>query len=836
LEFIKDHVTIENKRLLNRTQVIAEDIIAGRSPRLNDFYKSIFNDEYIGTQEEIREQVYSDLVEHAKSKLLPYFKRIEPIQGESFTSIMNQLQEGSLKVEEFISGIENNQYPQIKVTPNYIFFDETENSDKNPEYERNERLGLPQIQAKYRNEEFEQYFGFNFETGEATNNTQDYKAWQALVEFHEASLESTGMTDKHNKYLLPQKGVRGARQIHKLLSQPNKIGTLKEIVKDMTSFREDEKEYGENVSGSVLGNKDGDLRIPKYGFNRLENQDDVTDELLESYIWMGSEAELYKARVEAFADMEAIKNLITNSTYSGKSGESSRIYKMFDSFYRYNIYGQNEEFSYETDLFGILPKKYNIAPLAKKFQFWVRLVNLGFNLIVPMTSILQGGVNLTIERFVGERIDRDASKLARRELGKLLTEATGDSLKLNSKSRLNSIGEFLGVFDIDARFRNSNYNRVSRGMLKSGFLTHTLADAPIKGQILMTVLKDMRVVNGDIITFNQFLAQKKNTLPQGESLDRKKIRTEWKQYEDKTFDKYLTTKNGITSVEKETLRKDLNVKGLRGVAGEKTLNELIDLKVQFIRDTIQRTSQEVDTMIPAEEKSFAQRHAIFSFFFLHRGWMAVAYNRKFKSRHINTQTGLTEEGNWWGTSNFIKEWVNEWKNPNNTKTFLKTRKDMWDNADDTTRRSINRTLIELGMVNSLAVLSLLLMAMADDQDDDAWLAQFGAYMGYRVSNEVISSTTAFPRQLMEFIDSPIVGIDKIKGASDILDIFSGDVVERGKYQGQTERARFIYKNLPAFKEYYNVKNAHDTRNTYEFYNKPNFNWAWSSFLIGQNQD
>lgn len=835
LEFIKKHVTSDNRRLLIKSQAIAEDVIAGTGRKLSDFYKTIFQDEYTGAEKEIREQVYSDLVEHAKGKLLPYFKRIEPIKGESFTSLMERLQSGQLTAYDFIQEVkedqnsENKRYPQIQVTPNYIFYEQSENEDLNPDYARNEERGLPQIQEKHIDQTFQDHFGITEYGGQPSKNIEEYRAWEALVEFHEESLEATGMEKRHNKFLLPQKGVRGARQIHKLFSQPNKIGTLKEIVKDMTSFREDEKEYGETASGQVLGAKDGDLRIPKYGFNKIENQDDVTDELLESYVWMGSEAELYKARVEAFADMEAIKNLIFNTEYSGKSGEKSRVYKMFDSFYRFNIYGQNEEFSYETDLFGLLPKKYNIAPLAKKFQFWVRLVNLGFNLIVPLTSILQGGVNLTIERFVGERVDKDASKLARRELRKLLSEAVGDSLKLNSKSRLNSLGEFLGMFDIETRFKNSNYNRVSRGLLKSGFLTHTLADAPIKGQILMTVLKDMRVVEGDIINFNQFMARRKAILKKGESLDKKAIREEWRKYEDKTFDKYLTTKNGVTSVEERKLIVDLKT-------NREALKDLLPNKLQFIRDTIQRTSQEIDTMIPAEEKSFAQRHAIFSFFFLHRGWMAVSYNRKFKSRQINTHTGLTEEGNWWGTSDFIKKWINEWRNPNNTKNFFKTYKDMWDNADDTTRRSLNRTMTELVAANSTAVLALIMMSLADDEPEDAWMAQFSAYMGYRVSNEVISSTIAYPRQIGEFIESPIVAWDKLKGLGDIFDILDGTTVERGKYRGETERMRFIYKNLPAFKEYYNVKNAHDTRNTYEFYNKNNLNWAWSSYLIGQNKD
>jgi hypothetical protein len=825
--FIKEHVTNKDKYSLDKLGVKARDIIEGREPRLNDFYKEIFQDNYIGSPEEIKEQVYADVVEHAKTKLLPYFKRIEPNQGESFSSIMEQLNNGSKTAVQFVSEVENGVHPQISLTPNYIFFDQENNEDLNPEYQKNEELGLPQIQSQYRDSEFQKHFGFDYNTAQPQTNKNEYEAWKALTDFHSETLEATDMTDRHNSYLLPQRGVRGARQFHKLLTGANKLDTLKEIWKDFTSYREDEKEYGENASGQVLGGKEGDLRIPKYGFNRLSNEEDVTDELLESYIWMASEAELYKARVEAFADMESIKNLITNSSYSDKAEEKSRVYQMFDSFYRYNIYGQNEEFSYETDLFGILPKKQNLAPLAKKFQFWVRLVNLGFNLIVPLTSILQGGVNLTIERFVGERVDKDASKLAKRYLAKHMGKAVGDTLALNSKSRLSSVGEYLGVFDITDRFRDSNYGKLSRGMLRSGFITHTIADAPIKWQVMMTVLKDMRVVDGDIINYNTFKKQKTILAKSaGETLTDKKIRGEWSKYEENTFDNYLVTEKGTTDIEVEKLIEDLNY------SGNTTIDKFIGSKIQFIRDTIKRTAQEVDTMIPTEERSTAQRHAIFSFFFLHRGWMSVAYNRKFKNKHLNTHTGLKEEGNWWGTADFIKGWVNEWKNPENSKTFLKTVKDEWDKADDTRKRSINRTLIELAMTNSLAVLSLILMGMADDEDD-LWIQSFSKYMGVRTSNEVISSTVSLPNQVFDTLQTPIVGLEKITHLSKIFSLFDGDIVERGKFKGETERMRFMYKGLPAFKEYYNVTHPRELTKNYYWYNRDNFKWTASSYFFSQ---
>ena len=821
ISFIKEHVTAQDRIKIERAKVVADELIKGYRKEIPKGFESIFS----GVTD--KQAVYLELEKYAETKLLPYFKRFEPSQlgntGKSFTDILSELKTGKKSAEEFLNEIENGKYPEINFTPNFIFFSEAENEDLNPKYKANQEAGLPQIRTdRYGNKKYEEYFGVK--NGLPTKNEKDYQALQALMEYHEQSLEATGMKNSHNKFLLPQKGMRGVRQWGQLVKKTN-LSTVKEILKDATQYREDEAEYGQGFNGRALGGKQGELTIPKYGFSKLKDQSDVTDELLLSYAWMGQEAELYNARVEAFADMESIRELILNSSIAGKDVEASNTYKMFDSFYRYNLYGQNETFSYETDFGGLLSKKQNLAPLAKKFQTWIRLVNLGWSLIVPFTSLLQGGVNYIIEKSVGERINADASKLARKKLSGIIGEAVSDSLGLNAKAKMNVLGEYFGTFSALERFENSNYSKGARGLIKSSYLTHTLGDAPIKGQVLLTVLHDFRVVGGDILNYNQYKSRRKI---EDKSLTEKQLRADWKLTEDNAIYNFLDIANGAVTPNKVKLEQQLGKTGAE-------LDSFVDLKLQSVRDSLALAVQDLDSMISPQDRSLAQRNAIFSFLFLHKSWLTVAYNRKLKGRHLNLYSGLEEEGNYTGTANFFASLIKEYKNPANSKNFITHLKKQWGEADETTRRSLHRTAMEVAATNILVALSIVLANVADDDEDKDWLTEFSAYMTYRTTNEVLSTTTALPNQVAEFLDSPVVGLNQLYQLLHVADLGEGDLVTQGRFRGETERMRWIYKSLPLAKEYYNVTRIDRTRDVYEFYNSDNMKWALMTHLLAEKE-
>jgi len=800
--FILEHVSSKSRLNLEKARIMLEEVLAEEKEEIPEKWRELF------TTPTDKEDAYSQLIAYGQTKLLPYFKRIEP-KGGMYSETMRQLETNTITPMDFVNKIERGELPFISLSPSFIF--ETVEDDKNinPEWLENERLGRPQIDLKkYRNARYDKMFNPDA-NGNPTTNVVEWRALQEFVKFHEETLKSAGKSGSHNKFLLPQKGMRGWRQVENLVRNTNKE-SIQEMFRDFAMFREDTTELGQNADGTFNhAMKDTELIIPRYGFRRLENQDDLTDELFASYNWMAYNAEAYKARVNAFADMEAIKEQILNADLGGKDVLSSNMYKMFDSFIRHAIYGQQESFSYETDLFGILPRKYNLAPLAKKLQEWVRLVNLGFSFLVPVTSILQGSVNYQIEKSVGERIDKDASRLARRQLGRMLGRSVADSLKISAKSELNSMLEFFGVYNVATRYENSNYNRTVRGLSKASFLTHTLADAPIKGQVGLTVLHDFRVVNGSIINFNTFKRQ-------GNYSSEKDARHEWAKYEDKALFNYLIVENGITSYNKEKLAEELpNVENL---------DEFLLDKTQRVKDAMEIANSDIDSIIPEDQKSVVQRHAIFSFFMMHRGWLVTAYNKRFKNRHYNFQTGEVEEGSWYGTLNYIRQMVKEARNPANNKQFIKSFKESWQKADETTRRSLQRVALDLAVTNAMGLVALMLMNYADDDEDKDFVTQFGAYMAYRVTNEVATSSVAYPRQIFEFLESPIVGLDKIRQIGSVADVFSDSQVKAGDYRQFSESRAWMFKSLPIFKEYYRLSNMDRERTTYEFHNKDNYNW------------
>jgi hypothetical protein len=800
--FILEHVSSKSRLNLEKARIMLEEVLAEEKEEIPEKWRELF------TTPTDKEDAYSQLIAYGQTKLLPYFKRIEP-KGGMYSETMRQLETNTITPMDFVNKIESGELPFISLSPSFIF--ETVEDDKNinPEWLENERLGRPQIDLKkYRNARYDKMFNPDA-NGNPTTNVVEWRALQEFVKFHEETLKSAGKSGSHNKFLLPQKGMRGWRQVENLVRNTNKE-SIQEMFRDFAMFREDTTELGQNADGTFNhAMKDTELIIPRYGFRRLENQDDLTDELFASYNWMAYNAEAYKARVNAFADMEAIKEQILNADLGGKDVLSSNMYKMFDSFIRHAIYGQQESFSYETDLFGILPRKYNLAPLAKKLQEWVRLVNLGFSFLVPVTSILQGSVNYQIEKSVGERIDKDASRLARRQLGRMLGRSVADSLKISAKSELNSMLEFFGVYNVATRYENSNYNRTVRGLSKASFLTHTLADAPIKGQVGLTVLHDFRVVNGSIINFNTFKRQ-------GNYSSEKDARHEWAKYEDKALFNYLIVENGITSYNKEKLAEELpNVENL---------DEFLLDKTQRVKDAMEIANSDIDSIIPEDQKSVVQRHAIFSFFMMHRGWLVTAYNKRFKNRHYNFQTGEVEEGSWYGTLNYIRQMVKEARNPANNKQFIKSFKESWQKADETTRRSLQRVALDLAVTNAMGLVALMLMNYADDDEDKDFVTQFGAYMAYRVTNEVATSSVAYPRQIFEFLESPIVGLDKIRQIGSVADVFSDSQVKAGDYRQFSESRAWMFKSLPIFKEYYRLSNMDRVRTTYEFHNKDNYNW------------
>lgn len=844
LDFIYQHVTLDDKEIIQRSIINYRRYKNGDITNLPKAFTR-FNEK--SDEENIRE--------YAESKLLPYFKELKPqdLNVQEFVTSIAQAQ----TADEFNSVVEEAKY--ISISPAYIWLD-AETSDRlNPEYTKRREANEPLVNLDYKNgilknNKYQERFGVV--DGQATKNEKEYALLQETLKFQESTIDAAGMEGKHNKYQLPQFRRQSMARIGQLAGNAS-LKNIKEAIKDAITIREDDPILGQTIDGQDSKNfQRGALAVPRIGFRKLEDVEEVTDEVLYSVMLMAKEAEKRKQRVGALLDVESIRTELQGKQFGDKAGESTTTYKMFDDFVRYNIYGQTETFKWETDFFGLSSKKQNIAPIIRQFQGWVRLVNLGFSVLTPMTSLFQGTTNFFIERFVGDRIDKDAARQARKKVPKLMTEAASEFLNVRAKGELNLMMQFFGLESPIERFTNSNYGKALRGTAidKSAYLTHYMGDLPLTAQTVMTVLYDFKNVNGELINYSEWRNRNRSFLE-------KDARATWAK-EEKTAYSYLET------VEGEMKMKDSFYTEVKGAEG----------KLNFLKNRIAVAKQEIDNQIPQEDKGFIQRHSIFSFFSLHKGFLISSITKRMKNRHMNLYTGQLEEGTYAGTANFLvnilkdaknkglkQAWLEQYKEfdggykkaERNGKFYLlkvdgqkeqivgeydsKPKRDdvyseVMQQASRMRQISIKRVMSDVLVANTLALLALLLKNVSDDDDED-YGKQFLAYSSYRLATEVASQSVGLTAQGYQFIQSPSSGVSQVQNALDIFDLVDDTTIKSGTYRGMSKQAAWIFKALPLMKEYNKVVNIDRTRDSYVHFNDVYINnFTFAAMVISDNAE
>jgi hypothetical protein len=369
--------------------------------------------------------------------------------------------------------------------------------------------------------------------------------------------------------------------------------------------------------------------------------------------------------------------------------------------------------------------------------------------------------------------------------------------------------EAIGVYDLtQSRFENSNYNKFTRGVAKWASATHEMANFPIIPRVALTVMMDYRYVDGEILTFNKY---KQRQQAKGEGTE------SWKNFE--LFYEDIYVEDGVRKFDTKNIAKKL---GIKESEAEKFIVEVNEGITNRTATAIQR----IDSQIPSHEKSLAARHGIANFFLLHSNWLLLATQQRFKSKHLNLNTGEMEEGSYTSAWNVIKS-LTQGFDRKSGQTYLKHVKKVWDESltDETTRRNLIRTGTELAMVNTMLVASYLLSKALEDDDDPLYALQLADYMLYRVTNEQISGTVGLVAQYPKALESPIKGIDRLYDLKDIGDIFSGEIVQRGTYAGMTERERWISRNVAGIKEISKLSRIDKTSDTYRLFNKDNEMWT-----------
>ena len=564
-----------------------------------------------------------------REKLLPYFKRVTPKNYKTVNEIVDKSKKEGKSDREILLDVRTTLV-DMYADPNFEFnvhysYKAEEKKAINENYDPEFKGGIYQPKlSKYKNSKHYNEFGLNSE-GKATKNLKKYEALEEVYKLKQTMFDMMEVSNAENIYKAPQISRTNINKMADLLTKGDKKATIKETVKDFFQYRVDDMEYG---AQEELRKAIGTKIIPKLYIRDLESKADISDDLFYSLLAMTEQSALYKARKEGLSDVLAIEDkMVSRNTPTGKGAESTTNYKMFTSFVNYNYFGIKESMQFKKNIPGLGER--DLTKLFRLLHKYIRVRNLGYNVIVPMTSWITGEANWIIEKRIGEYVSKDAANMAKAEFKKLAPEAmkTDNSLGYNDKSKYNVLGEFLDVFDMSQKAENAKYGKMARLAGNASMVLHQVGNFPVIPKVVLSALMDQRIINGAIVSKRKF--DRDNS-----KLNKSEKETEWRKYSDKTLYSFLDIKpTGVTY--KPELYEQLD-KG----------QEYIDSKMSGIRNIVKDRLQKIDGQIPESQKLAAQRHALLTFLTTHKGWLSINLQRRFKGAQWNLENNQLEQGSY----------------------------------------------------------------------------------------------------------------------------------------------------------------------------------------------
>jgi len=788
LQFIMDNTTDADAMLIRKMEVYFDEFLKGNRTKppksLERFYSG----------QETKEKV---ILEYAKTKVLPYYKRTA---SDEYFEIVNRLKNSSEDINKIIDDINNSEF--LKLQPNPSFFTKEEDDSLNPNYRPNLRTGWRQPKASlYRNADFFKLFGEGTKTDdkgfiivETASNKKKAEFYNATLAFRFKTLDYMDVSKGYNYYTAPQIRAKGVERWAKIFNVDN----LKGAVKDLTTFTEDDMILGDNSLGT-------DIRIiPKMYTRKLDDPEDMSKNLFTSMMMQHNEATLRDSRVKYLGQINSVMETIqTREQFKGKPAETTNAYKQAKSAVDYAVFGKQQEFT--------MPVKtalgeFDAVKVLQGFSSLIRFKNLGGSVVIPLTSAMSAKVVQQIERVVGQYYESNTYNLATKDFLKHVAKGTSEAGKINQSAYINVAGRYFGSFDMEEGIKNSNYSPFLKNLPRSTMALYSASMYGLFGKNLFYTFKNTRVVDGGVTTYQKFRA---NNIALKES----EIKQKWKQYENATIDNYFEVKDGKIVWNTEKLGKDV-----------------VDFNIEDIENSIRAQVKNlnirVDNQLSKEDKVLAQRHGLLNLLMIHRGWLVAATENRFKGMHHNTQTDMWEEGSYRSFYNYLGGVIKEWRR--NGHSVVKAFKTEWDNAGKLDnpeltylrRSNLKRVGIEFAVLNTLALVSLVIQGYADDDENkDLYALQMTNLLLYRTALESNSASFGIGSSYSSVIDDPLLAWQTAKDLSKVTDIFDSGEISTGAWSGYTKGEQFLFKNTPLLKQYKDMSNPYEKFNSTKYFSE-----------------
>jgi hypothetical protein len=773
-------------------------------------------------------------VEYLRNNLYPYYKRFTV---KDYQSPKRRLENGE-NIVTILNSILENDYLEVKVDSS--FEDSESNEALNPNHKKDWQGGIRQPKqelykkgGELNNPKYEELFAPD-SNGKATKNKDIFEVRRLFLEAKRDSMDK--MSDSTTSLFKPiQISQTATEKIRTILKGKDKKALTVELIKDAFAYRTDDKAYGEkNFEESHV--------IPKYYLNDLESEEDVSKDHFFALVQFAARSNEYKSKKDILSDIDVLHGTLQSKSPS-RQKELKNTLAMAESYIDSSIYGKIENRTYKIRI----PKTDYEIDLAKTFRVftkYVSLKNLGFNIHVPLTGFLTAKVAIQIEKFIGERINPQAYKLANSTFNKLYKDAIKQSLDTNDTSVIFMMGQAFGQYNMGDKVRNGKYNTFQRTFSKSAMGLHTISNFPIIPKIILTALYDNKIVNGKVYTKSEYVREMTREGKQSSE----EIEANWGLEENPIYDYMDFNKNGFEW--KESVFK----KDFMGDKTEAQFRQYLEGRKRKIKEDVSDQVSRIDGQIPQELRTTAQRDVLGGMTMLHKGFAAIILQNRFKSKQVSLATGMVEEGSYRSIGRLFKEFFNMEGNPvSRFNDLYKSLKDAPKKPDTTGMnkkekedaeeqyaedildyeiklRNIKRVSIELGSLTSLAlIVSMILLASDDDEYEDMYLMQASNYLLTRTLNE--STTSLGPNiafDVASTIENPIVTYQSAVNLVKFWELADFSEVKGSRYKGLTTNQRYIIKNTIGTKGIYDIMSANNlsrAKDSYETFNATGLNWS-----------
>lgn len=610
-------------------------------------------------------------------------------------------------------------------------------------------------------------------------NSKELKdLYDKLLDVMTNSTKAIGFLQNADPYKLPQ---MTARTFQMVARNSNVFKGLKYAMMDHLGVKDDDKDYVNEFQLSPDGTPI--KNIPTRYLNLLDDPNMITADVVGSVIEFYNMSENFKQMSSVQDDLEMILTRLSQLEVTGKKGKTAgelNVFKKAQQLIDMNMYGQKKQ-RLEFEVRG---KKVELGKGLGTLYQYITKVNLAYNMWAIGANYITGQGYTDMESILGRYYDTSDIAFAKAELLKNMPENTVNLGNVNVQNKLLSLMQLNQV----TRTNEETYNRLDNSAAIRAINQHfwfngyTAGDFVVKSQVLAAIYHSYRLYDGSFMNKNEFISKYYAN-------DRKAGAAKFAKLKVTLYDAYDTQGNIVDAY-----------------------TDMVDSKLQNkITNKIRTLAQKIDGNLSDTDKSAIHANMFAHFLVMHRNFMIVGIQDRFKGKQYNYNTGEVEVGTYRTIGKLISQQFSS------DKMFaLRQLMDNYNNLEDYEKYNVKKFMLELANITTLSLaVSLLLVPLADSGDgEDLWAMQAITYLAMRAAFEF--RTLYNPLELTALLNSPSAAFNSINNMASMIKLlwipnWSKDGIFKEASSGPYKGMPKILKNFIKFTPAKNIIEAADPK-------------------------